>query len=253
MEQGSDLIPLFCSYQSDERWFAMKLRQCPRRRTESETSATPPFFALDIINVPPVKETLHLNWNQWLIRSIRHTGTCLTRFFVLDGKSQRLLTVLNEHLCSFTLLWSHCDMKPAVVSVTVSADGLEMWHPDYNKRTFPGWNYSAGSNQMGSFVFFRIKPPALLFLGSRKRNLQHLCAEHQHLFGLSAAVWHKSVTIQKCQPGDLYTCTPVHPKVGCLLIHYTKIELPGCQSGCQAALFILFRPWSASIQPYWLS
>lgn len=218
----------------------MKLRRCPRRRTESETRATPPF-ALDIINVPPVKESLHLNWNQWLVRSIRRAGTCLTRFFVPDGKSQRLLTVLNEHLCSFTLLWSRCDMKPAVLSVTVSADGLEMWHSDNNKRKFPGCNYSADSNQMGSFLFFfsRITPPALLFLGFHKRNLQHLCAERQHSFGLSADVWHKSVTIQKCQPGDLYTCTPVHLKVGSLLIHYTKIEIPGCQSGCQAALFIL--------------
>lgn len=147
MEQGRDLIPLFCSYQSDERWFAMKLRQCPRRRTESETRATPPF-CFDIINGPPVKETLHLNWNQWLIRPIRRTGMCLTCFFVLDGKSQRLLTVLNEHLRSFTLLWSRRDMKPAVLSVTVSADGLEMRHSDNNKRKFPGCNYSTGSNQM---------------------------------------------------------------------------------------------------------
>lgn len=37
---------------------------------------TPPF-ALNINNVPSVKETLHLNWKHRLNRSLRRTRTCM--------------------------------------------------------------------------------------------------------------------------------------------------------------------------------
>lgn len=66
---------------------------------ESEMRAAPPF-ALNINNVPSVKETLHLNWKQWLNRCIRHTGTCCTRFFVLVGG---MAAFVDENRFSFTL------------------------------------------------------------------------------------------------------------------------------------------------------
>lgn len=178
----------------------MKLRRCPRR----ETKVTSPF-ALDIINVPPVKETPHLNWNQWLVRSIRRAGTCLTRFFVPDGKSQRLLTVLNEHLRSFTLLWSRCDMKPAVLSVTVSVDGLEMWHSDNNKRKFPGCNYSASSTQMGSFVFFPNKTTCfIIFRISQEKFAASLCRTSTFIRVVGCCL------TQKCNHSEMSTRWPLH-------------------------------------------